>query len=266
VATRKASQKALDWLKAEVPALVGGSADLTPSNLTNAVGDVAFSRENPAGRLFHFGVREHAMAATLNGMALHGGILPYGGTFLIFSDYLRPALRLSALMNLPVVYVFTHDSIFLGEDGPTHQPVAALAALRAIPRLTVIRPADAVETVLAWEIALERKGPVALCLTRQEVPVLDWEGLGAKGDLRRGGYISSTALASGAPAFATGSGCTSPEAARRVNAEGAGSWQRCLPGLFAEQDDAYRRSVLAPSIPNRLAVAASPFGWERFVG
>ena len=271
VATRKASQKTLDWLKAEIPALVGGSADLSPSNLTAAAGDKAFSRENPAGRLFHFGVREHAMAAALNGMALHGGLVPYGGTFLIFSDYLRPALRLSALMNLPVVYVFTHDSIFLGEDGPTHQPVAALAALRAIPRLTVIRPADAAETVLAWEIAMERKGPVVLSLTRQEVPVLDREGLGAKGDLRRGGYVLFDCA--GEPellAFATGSEVhVTLEAARRLNAEGARVRVVAVPSweLFGEQDDAYRRSVLAPSVTNRLAVeAASPFGWERFVG
>ena len=270
MATRKASQKALDWLKPQILELVGGSADLTPSNLTQTGEDAAFSRENPRGRYFHFGVREHAMAAAMNGMALHG-LRAYGGTFLIFSDYLRPALRLSCLMKTPVIYVFTHDSVFLGEDGPTHQPIAALAALRALPGMVVIRPADAEETVQAWEVALERKGPVALCLTRQDVPVLDHLAPGKEGDLRRGAYILHGANApADLVAFATGSEVSvTLEAARMLEADGKRVRVVAVPSweIFSEQDAAYRRRVLAPEIPARLAVeAASPFGWERFVG
>jgi len=248
---------------------VGGSADLTPSNLTAAKEDQAFSPGNPGGRYLHFGIREHAMAAAMNGMALHGGIVPYGGTFLVFSDYLRPALRLAALMGTHVVYVFTHDSIFLGEDGPTHQPVAALAALRAVPGLVVIRPADATETVLAWEVALERTGPVALALTRQDVPVL--EPAEGGGGLRRGAYV----LRSGGDdpeliAFATGSEVhITLEAARRLEAEGARVRVVAVPSweIFSEQDETYRREVLASHVKHRIAVeAAGPFGWERFTG
>lgn len=272
VATRKASHQAIEWLVPRVPALVGGSADLTPSNLTEAGNEeTAFSRENPAGRYLHFGVREHGMTAVMNGLALHGGLLPYGGTFLIFSDYLRPSLRLAALMKSRGIFVFTHDSIFLGEDGPTHQPIAALAALRAIPQVTVIRPCDAAETVLAWEVALEREGPVALSLTRQSVPVLDFAALGAQGDLRRGAYVLSDP--EGAPeliAFATGSEVwVTLEAAQQVNAGGGRVRVVAVPSweLFEEQDADYRRQVLAPEIGKRLAVeAASPLGWERFVG
>ena len=148
--TRIASGKALEWLKPRVPALIGGSADLEPSNKTRIPGDVAFSRETPEGRYLHFGVREHGMGAVLNGIALHGGLIPFGGTFLVFSDYMRPSIRLAALMGLRAIYVFTHDSILLGEDGPTHQPVEHLAALRSIPGLAVLRPAGAAETVVAW--------------------------------------------------------------------------------------------------------------------
>jgi transketolase len=269
MATRKASLKALEWLKPRVPALIGGSADLTPSNLTMVGEEASFSRENPEGRYVHFGVREHAMAAIMNGLALHG-LRPYGGTFLIFSDYLRPALRLSALMQTPVIYVFTHDSIFLGEDGPTHQPIAALAALRAIPHLTVLRPADAAETVLAWEVALGRRGPVVLCLTRQDVPVLDHAGDPGSGDLRRGAYVLFGDDAADVIAFATGSEVSvTLEAARLVLTEGVRVRVVAVPSweLFFEQDRAYQRRVLAPEIGKRIAVeAASPFGWERFVG
>ena len=270
MATRKASQKALEWLKPQVLELVGGSADLTPSNLTQTGEDAAFSRENPRGRYLHFGVREHAMAAAMNGMALHG-LRAYGGTFLIFSDYLRPALRLSCIMKTPVVYVFTHDSVFLGEDGPTHQPIAALAALRALPGMVVIRPADAEETVMAWEVALERQGPVALCLTRQDVPVLDHGAPGIEGDLRRGAYILHGANdAADLIAFATGSEVSvTLEAARMLEGEGKRVRVVAVPSweIFSEQDADYRRRVLGPEIPARLAVeAASPFGWERFVG
>ncbi len=271
IATRSASGKALGWLKPRVPALVGGSADLEPSNKTHNEGDVAFSAETPGGRYFHFGIREHGMAAVMNGMALHGGLLPFGGTFLIFSDYLRPSLRLAALMNAPVIYVFTHDSVFLGEDGPTHQPIAQLAALRAIPHMTVIRPADAVETVQAWEVAIARKGPVALSLTRQNVPVLDYAALGARGDVSRGAYVVSDgeeppeliAFASGSEVHVT------IEAAARLRKEGARIRVVSVPSweIFLEQDESYRREVLAPEVTNRMAVeAAAPFGWERFTG
>ncbi len=271
VATRKASGTALGWLKNGMPALVGGSADLAPSNDTMTEGDTAFSREHPEGRYFHFGIREHAMAAVMNGMALHGGVVPYGGTFLVFADYLRPSLRLSALMGAKVVYVFTHDSIMLGEDGPTHQPIAQLASLRAIPGMTVIRPADATETVIAWEAALERSGPTALALTRQGLPVLDREALGARGDLRHGAYV----LVPGGDApelivFATGSEVhVAAEAAAVLNADGAAVRVVAVPSweIFFEQDEGYRREVLAPEVANRMAVeAASPFGWERFTG
>ena len=268
VSTRKASQKSLEWLKPRIPALLGGSADLTPSNLTQTGEDANFSRDNPAGRYFHFGVREHAMAAIMNGLAL-SELRPYGGTFLIFSDYLKPSLRLACIMQTPVVYVFTHDSIFLGEDGPTHQPIEALPALRAIPGMTVIRPADAPETLLAWEVALERGRPVALCLTRQDVPVLDHPPV-ENGDLRRGAYILFGDGPADLIAFATGSEVwVTLEAAQSVAKDGLKVRVVAVPSweIFFEQDAAYQRRILAPEIGARLAVeAASPFGWERFVG
>lgn len=176
IATRAASGRALNLLAPRLPELLGGSADLTPSNNTKAEGMEDFSRANPLGRYLHFGVREHAMGAILNGLNLHGGYRAYGGTFLVFSDYMRPAIRLAALMGVPTVFVFTHDSIALGEDGPTHQPVEHLMSLRAMPNLFVIRPADAYETFYAWLVALRRKeGPTALVLTRQAVPLLSPE-------------------------------------------------------------------------------------------
>jgi transketolase len=269
VATRSASHTALSWLVPRMPALVGGSADLTPSNLTQAGDAPAASRTNPGGQYVHYGIREHAMAAAMNGMARHGGVLPYGGTFLVFSDYMRPAMRLAALMNTHVIYVFTHDSIFLGEDGPTHQPIACLAALRALPNMTVIRPADADETLLAWEVAVQRKSPVAFSLTRQKVPVLDRSR--CEGDLRNGAYtLFEPPIDPGLIAFATGSEVAPTlEAARRLAADGAGVRVVAVPSweLFAEQDADYRERVLAPAITNRMAVeAASPLGWERFVG
>ncbi len=271
IATRAASGKALEWLKPRVPALIGGSADLEPSNKTWNKGDVAFSRETPEGRYIHFGVREHAMGAMMNGMAVYGGLVPFGGTFLTFSDYMRGAIRLAALMGVRVIYVFTHDSIFLGEDGPTHQPVEHLAALRAIPGLLTLRPADAAETVTAWEVALERRGPTALCLTRQGVPVLDHAGRGPTEGLRRGAYILAGADAEpDLIAFATGSevhvtleaAATLAKEGTRVRVVAVPSWE-----LFAEQDASYRRAVLAPQVRHRMAVeAAVPLGWERFIG
>jgi transketolase len=190
LATRVAGGKILNALAAELPELVGGSADLSPSTKTYLDGEKDFTREEPTGRNVRFGVREHGMAAVLNGMANHGGLRPYGSTFLIFSDYMRPSLRLAALAGLPVIHVFTHDSIFVGEDGPTHQPVEHLPSLRAIPNLAVLRPADANETAEAWRLALERRtGPTALLLTRQNVPTLSRSAMGAAAGVRRGGYV-----------------------------------------------------------------------------
>ncbi|MEE9218706.1 MAG: transketolase [Acidobacteriota bacterium] len=270
--TRKASEAAINALAARVPFLIGGSADLAPSTNTLIKGEGDFSAANPAGRNLRFGVREHAMGAILNGLAVHGGVRPYGATFLIFSDYMRPAIRLAALMGLPVIYVFTHDSVALGEDGPTHQPVEQLAALRAIPNLTVIRPADANETVEAWKVALRRRdGPVALVLTRQSLPVLERGPLAPASALARGGYV--LADTQGEPdliLIATGSEVSlALEARGLLAAEGIAarvvslsSWE-----IFSQQPPQYRDQVLPASVEARLGIeTASPFGWERWVG
>ncbi len=275
VATRSAAGKALNALARRLPEIVGGSADLGPSTKTLLEGEPDFSREHPEGRNLRFGVREHAMAAILNGMANHGGFRPYGSTFFVFSDYLRPSLRLAALMGLPVVHVFTHDSIFVGEDGPTHQPVEHLASLRAMPNLVVIRPADANEAVEAWKVAVERtSGPTALVLTRQAVPVLDRSALAPASGLRRGAYVLKEA--SGGPDAArliligTGSEVhVALEAARLLEAEGIPARVVSMPSweLFEAQEPAYREWVLPPRLTARVAVeAASTFGWERYVG
>ncbi len=275
VATRSAAGKALNALARRLPEIMGGSADLGPSTKTLLEEEPDFSRQEPGGRNLRFGVREHAMAGILNGMANHGGFRPYGSTFFVFSDYLRPSLRLAALMGLPVVHVFTHDSIFVGEDGPTHQPVEHLASLRAMPNLVVIRPADANEAVEAWKVAMERtSGPTALVLTRQAVPVLDRSGLAPASGLRQGAYILKEA--SGGPArmrvilIGTGSEVhVALEAARLLEAEGVPVRVVSMPSweLFEAQDAAYRESVLPPQVTARVAVeAASSFGWERYVG
>ena len=255
VATRKASGQTLAALAARLPELVGGSGDLAPSNntLIPAGGSVAAGRFE--ARNLHFGVREHGMGAVLNGIALHGGLRPYGGTFLIFSDYMRPAIRLAALMRLPVIYVFTHDSIGLGEDGPTHQPVEHLAALRAIPGLSVVRPADATETAEAWRLALARTdGPTALVLTRQDLPVLDRRRFAPAASLARGGYILAEAEI-GRPALvliATGSEVDLALRARTL-LEAAGTPTRVvsLPcwDRFAAEPVAWREEVLPPRCP-----------------
>jgi transketolase len=193
-ATRGWSGKVIQGLAKGMPELIGGSADLGPSNKTEIKGVNSLLPGNPGGRVAHYGVREHAMGALMNGMALHGGVRPFGGTFLVFSDYMRPAIRVAALMGQPVVYVFTHDSIGLGEDGPTHQPVEHLAALRAMPGLVDLRPGDAAETEVAWRVAMERTdGPTFLALSRQNVPVLDRAVLGSAEGLRRGGYVLAEA-------------------------------------------------------------------------
>ena len=273
VATRSASGKVLNAVAAAIPTLIGGSADLAPSNNTYLAGLGDFERDNPAGRNLRFGVREHGMAGILNGMAVHGGVFPYGGTFFVFADYMRPAIRLAALSKLPVTFVLTHDSIGLGEDGPTHQPVEHLASLRAIPGLLVIRPSDAAETCVAWQVALQqRHAPVALVLTRQNVPVLDRSVLAPAESLLRGGYVLQDAP-SGHPdviLISTGSEVQlALEAAADLAGDDISARVVALPcwELFEAQDAAYRHTVLPPGVKARVAVeAASSFGWERYVG
>jgi transketolase len=271
-ATRVASGMVLNALAPVLPTLIGGSADLTPSNNTELKGIPWMEPGNYAGRNIHFGVREHAMGAILNGMALHGGVIPYGGTFLVFSDYMRPTIRLAAMMELPVIYVFTHDSIGLGEDGPTHQPVEHLPALRAIPNLVVIRPADANETAEAWRVALERReGPTALLLTRQKIPIFDRATLASASGLRRGAYV--LADSAGQPdiiLIASGSEVALALGAREALAQhGVQARVVSMPSweLFEAQPPEYRAQVLPPQVTRRLAVeAAIPLGWERYVG
>jgi transketolase len=273
MATRASSGKVLNHLATMLPELIGGSADLTGSNNTDIKGEPNFSRENRAGRYLHFGVREHAMGGMMNGIALHGGLIPYGGTFLVFSDYMRPSVRLAALMGKRVIYIFTHDSIGLGEDGPTHQPIEQLAALRAIPNLTVIRPADANETAVAWMVALENQsGPVALALTRQAVPTLDRERYAPADGLRRGAYVLAD-LGKGKPEvilMASGSEVALIiEAGDRLVEEGHSIRLVSFPSweLFAAQKASYRHEVLPVDIRARVAVeAAVPMGWREWVG
>lgn len=273
MATRQASGIVLNALAKVLPTLIGGSADLAPSNQTLLKGFPDFQRETPAGRNLRFGVREHGMGAILNGMALHGGLIPYGGTFLVFSDYMRPSIRLAAMMGLPVVYVFTHDSLWVGEDGPTHQPVEHLPSLRAIPNLSVIRPCDASETVEAWRAALQRRsGPTALLLTRQKVPILDRREMAGAENLSRGAYVLRDPL-EGWPEvilIASGSEVHVALGAQEILAQqGVRARVVSMPSwdLFEAQPEEYRASVLPPDIPARLAVeAAVPLGWERYVG
>jgi transketolase len=288
IATRAASGKILTALATKLPTLIGGSADLNPSTFTvlPKLGDFESPERKFAdnqgsaggvwdygGRNLHFGVREHGMGAGLNGMAAHGGILPFGSTFLIFSDYVRPSIRLAALMGLGVIYVFTHDSIGVGEDGPTHQPVEQLAVLRAIPQLIVIRPSDANETAVAWQVAIENRArPVTLVLTRQNVPTLDRSRFAPAEGLRKGAYILADAQ-DGKPdiiLIGTGSEVALVVAAREKLAEqkiqarvvAMPSWE-----LFDQQPQAYRDQVLPPSVRARLAVeAALSQGWHRYVG
>ncbi len=273
IATRSASGKVLNALAPALPTLVGGSADLAPSNNTYLAGLGDFQADTHSGRNLRFGVREHAMGGVLNGMAVHGGLFPFGGTFFVFSDYMRPAVRLAALSHLPVIYVFTHDSIALGEDGPTHQPIEHLASLRAMPGLVVIRPGDATETAVAWEVALERRdGPTALVLTRQNLRVLDRTTLAPAGGLAKGGYVVLDApggdpdviiIATGSEveiALDAAAALGDREVAARVVA--LPSWE-----LFEAQEAGYREAVLPRRIKRRVVVeAASPFGWERYAG
>ncbi|MFC8454674.1 transketolase [Kitasatospora sp. NPDC057223] len=283
VATRKASGEALKALGAVIPELWGGSADLAESNLTTIDEDSSFLPEgnplksaSPYGRTIHFGIREHAMGSTMNGIALHGKTRVYGGTFLVFADYMRPAVRLAALMKLPVTYVWTHDSIGLGEDGPTHQPVEHLASLRAIPGLSIVRPADANETAVAWRTVIERQtshpGPVGLALTRQNVPTWDREVFGSAEGTAKGGYILAEA-SSGVPQvilLGTGSEVQLAVKAREVlEAEGVHTRVVSLPSFewFQEQDQAYRDSVLPPDVKARVSIEAGiGQGWRELVG
>ncbi len=270
LATRQASAQALGALAAALPELVGGSADLAGSTGT-ALKQGGTLGPGTSGRQIHWGVREHAMGSALNGIAAHGGIRPFGSTFLIFTDYMKPAIRLAALMRLPVIYIGTHDSIGLGEDGPTHQPIEQLAMLRAIPGLLVLRPADATETVEAWRVAIEhRSGPVVLALTRQKVPVLDRGRLASAGGVARGGYVLWDPP--GGPEailIATGSEVhVALAAANRLLGEGVRTRVVSLPSweLFEGQSAEYRESVLPRRIRARVGIeAASPFGWLRYV-
>ena len=268
VATRKASQMALEVLTPIVPAMIGGSADLTGSNNTNTAVTLPLNRDDYGGRYVYYGVREHAMAAAMNGMALHGGVIPYGGTFLVFTDYCRPSIRLAALMGLRVVFVMTHDSIGLGEDGPTHQPVEQVAMLRATPNLNVFRPCDVVETAECWLVALQsRTTPSVLALTRQNLPQLRTRASG-ENLCARGAYVlAEPAGARAATILATGSEVElAMEARSRLQADGIATAVVSMPclELFEAQDAAYRKSVLGTA-PRVAVEALSTFGWTRYV-
>ncbi len=271
MATRQASGKVLNALAPVLPGLTGGSADLAPSNNTYLAGFGDFARGASDGRNLHFGVREHAMGGVVNGIAVHGGLIPYSGTFLVFSDYMRGAIRLGAIMGCRAIYVFTHDSVGVGEDGPTHQPVEHLMALRAIPGLTVIRPADANETAAAWKVAIERRGPTALALTRQGVPVIG-ERECVHAGVPRGAYVLGAPPGGGEDVIliATGSEVLlAREAAVVLARRGVAARVVSMPSweLFAEQPSAYRDEVLPPDVTARLVIeAGASLGWERYAG
>jgi transketolase len=262
--TRVASGKVINALAPKLPELIGGSADLAPSNNTKIDGVPDFQKDSYAGCNFHFGVREHAMGAALNGMAVFGGVIPYGATFLVFADYMRPAIRLAALSHIPSIFIFTHDSVGLGEDGPTHQPIEQLLSLRIIPNLVVIRPADANETAQAWKVAIERRdGPTVLALSRQNLPTLDMTA-----QVEKGAYVVKDF---GQPEIILmASGSEVPlilEAAQKLADEGKGVRVVSFPSweLFEKQDSAYRESVLPKAISKRLVVeAGSGIGWEKY--
>ncbi len=264
IATRKASGAVLQALVGPVPGLVGGGADLTGNTGTKISGEGVMTPEDPGGRQVHFGVREHGMVAMMTGMALHGGVLPIGGTFLVFSDYARGALRLAAISAAKVIYSFTHDSVGVGEDGPTHQPIEQIASLRALPGLTVIRPADATETAAAWRIAIDNDMPTALILSRQDLPVL--EGTNVDGAMR-GGYAVVDEDDPDVVLVSTGSEvhvCVG--AAEQLGADGVRARVVSLPSWdrFEDQDSTYQRSVLPDEVPTLAVEAGTPFGWDRY--
>jgi len=272
VATRNASGEVLKALGGVLPELIGGSADLAPSCKTTLPDSRAVARGDHGGRVMHFGIREHAMAAMLNGLALHGGLRPFGSTFLVFSDYMRPSIRLAALMELPVIYVFTHDSIWVGEDGPTHQPIEHLLALRAIPNLTVLRPADRNETIAAWRVALEHDhGPVALILSRQGLPSMAATAAAAAEGVARGAYVLEEA-AGGSPQVAligTGSEVAlAAEAARRLAERGVAARVVSMPSweLFEAAGSESRERILPPGVPRVSVEAGTTLGWREWVG
>ena len=272
VASRAASNTVLNALAPVLPELVGGSADLTPSNGTALKNEKVFARDNHAGRYVHFGIREHGMGAVMNGLSLHGGIRPFGGTFLIFSDYMRPAVRLAALMHQPVIFVYTHDSIGLGEDGPTHQPIEQLSTLRAIPNLHLIRPADASETAEAWKAAVARTdGPTALVFTRQKLGFIDREKYAPATGLAKGAYAVIPGAARDLQVVLMSSGSEVAlilAAAEKLAAQGIRAAVVSMPSheLFAQQDQKYRDSVLPPGVPRLAIEAGHPMSWYRWVG
>ena len=271
-ATRSSSGKVLNGLAGRIPELVGGSADLGGSNKTDIAGGGSLLADRPDGRVLHFGIREHAMGGIMNGMALHGGVRPFGGTFLIFSDYMRPAIRLAGLMGVPALYVFTHDSIGLGEDGPTHQPIEQLMALRLIPNLMDLRPADPEEVAVAWRMAIERtEGPSFLALTRQKVPALDRSKLAAAEGLTRGGYVLAEADGDTPEVVLIASGSEvsiALDARGRLQKQGIPTRVVSLPSwhLFKRQDGAYRASVLGADVVRVSVEAGATGGWERWTG
>jgi transketolase len=272
VPTRNASGKVINAVAKYLPTLIGGSADLEPSNNTYIKDSEKFSAENRSGRNFHFGIREHGMSGILNGMALYGGVIPYGGTFMVFSDYMRPSIRLASLSGVRPIYVFTHDSVGLGEDGPTHQPIEHLASLRAIPKVIVIRPADANETVEAWKVAIKHRGsPVALALTRQKIPVLDRTKMTSAENLAKGAYVLVQSekkpkiilMASGSEVS------LAIEVFNQLQSEGINARVVSFPSweLFEAQSDEYKESVLPKSVKTRISIEAGVSqGWEKYLG
>ncbi len=272
IATRSASGKVINSIVEYLPTLIGGSADLHPSNDTYINNSSNFSAENRAGRNFHFGIREHGMGGVLNGMAIYGGLIPYGGTFLIFSDYMRPSIRLASLSGVRPIYIYTHDSVGLGEDGPTHQPIEHLASLRAIPKLIVIRPADANETVEAWKFAIEHKGsPVAIALTRQKIPVIDRTKFATAENLSKGAYVLNQSeknpevilMASGSEVS------LALEAFNALQSEGIKTRVVSFPSweIFEAQSGEYKESVFPKSVKARISIEAGvKQGWEKYIG
>jgi transketolase len=272
VPTRNASGNVINAIAKYLPTLIGGSADLEPSNNTYIKDSEKFSSENRSGRNFHFGIREHGMGGILNGMALYGGVIPYGGTFLVFSDYMRPSIRLASLSGVRPIYIFTHDSVGLGEDGPTHQPIEHLASLRAIPKVVVIRPADANETVEAWKVAIQHQGsPVALALTRQKVPVLDRTKFSSAENLVKGAYVLvQSEKTPEVILMASGSEVSlAVEAYNALQSEGINARVVSFPSweLFEAQSDEYKESVLPKLIKARISIEAGvKQGWEKYLG